>query len=180
MLIQTELANCQLRPWRPTDKPALIRNANNRNVWRNLAHVFPYPYTDADADAWMRLAAAAEPGIQLAIVLGGEAVGGIGAVAGEGIFQGTAEFGYWLGEPHWGQGIATAAARALAGSLLRERRFARLQATVFAWNPASMRVLEKACFQREAVLRSSVTKDGQLIDSVLYARLAEPVSVTPT
>ena len=46
---------------------------------------------------------------------------------------------------------------------------ARLQAPVFAWNPASMRVLEKVGFHREAVLRKSVFKDGQLIDSVLYA-----------
>jgi len=40
---------------------------------------------------------------------------------------------------------------------------------VFEWNPASMHVLEKVGFQREGVLRKSVTKDGQLIDSVMYA-----------
>ena len=33
------------------------------------------------------------------------------------------------------------------------------------------RVLEKAGFSREGVLRDSVFKDGQLIDSVLYAKL---------
>lgn len=32
-----------------------------------------------------------------------------------------------------------------------------------------MRVLEKCGFEREAVLRASVSKDGELIDSVLYA-----------
>jgi len=42
---------------------------------------------------------------------------------------------------------------------------------VFAWNPASMRVLEKSGFEREALLRSAATKDGQLIDTVLYARV---------
>ena len=35
----------------------------------------------------------------------------------------------------------------------------------------SMRVLEKAGFTKEGILRHSVTKDGELIDSVLYAKL---------
>ena len=48
-------------------------------------------------------------------------------------------------------------------------QFARLEAPVFGWNPASMRVLEKAGFVREGVLKRSVFKDVQLIDSVLFA-----------
>jgi RimJ/RimL family protein N-acetyltransferase len=92
-------------------------------------------------------------------------------IAGEGIFAQTAQFGYWLGESHWGQGIASAAARALAGRIGTERLFARLEAQVFQWNPASMRVLEKAGFEREAVLRCAASKDGYLIDTVLYARV---------
>ena len=39
--------------------------------------------------------------------------GGIGAIAGSGIAVATADFGYWLGEPFWGQGLATAAARSM-------------------------------------------------------------------
>ena len=169
--LPTELPGCVLRPWHPADKADLVRHANNRNVWRNMAHSFPHPYTEEDADLW--LAIAAEPGrsLQLAIEVDGQPVGGIGAIAGEGVFAATAEFGYWLGEPWWGRGIATAAARALASRILDERLFARLQAHVFAWNAASMRVLEKAGFAREAVLRCAATKEGQLIDAVLYARL---------
>jgi RimJ/RimL family protein N-acetyltransferase len=47
----------------------------------------------------------------------------------------------------------------------------RLQAPVFEWNAPPMRVLEKIRFTREAVLRKSVFKDGQLIDSVLHAHI---------
>jgi RimJ/RimL family protein N-acetyltransferase len=36
-----------------------------------------------------------------------------------------------------------------------------------------MRVLEKCGFKREALLRASIAKDGQIIDSVLYA-LVDP------
>jgi len=34
-----------------------------------------------------------------------------------------------------------------------------------------MRVLEKCGFVREGVLQSSVFKDGEVVDSVLYARV---------
>jgi [ribosomal protein S5]-alanine N-acetyltransferase len=171
MKLATAIRGCVLRPWVPADKASLIANANNRNVWRNLADIFPHPYTEADADAWFRHCGSPSRSIAFAIELNGAAVGGIGARAGEGIFVRTAHFGYWLGEPHWGQGIATAAGRALIEHLKADARFARLEAPVFEWNPSSMRVLEKLGFERVALLRKSVTKDGQLIDSVLYSFL---------
>ena len=36
-----------------------------------------------------------------------------------------------------------------------------------------MRVLEKSGFVREGVLKRSVFKDGQLIDSIMYARVRD-------
>ncbi len=169
--LPTELPGCVLRPWRAADKDDLVREANNRRVWRNMTHTFPHPYTERDADLWLAIAADPGPSIQLAIEVEGRAVGGIGVIAGEGIFAATAQFGYWLGEAHWGRGIGSAAATALAGRIGSERLFARLEAQVFEWNPASMRVLEKAGFEREAVLRCAATKDNHLIDTVLYARV---------
>jgi RimJ/RimL family protein N-acetyltransferase len=172
--LPTALAGCVLRPWRAADKPDLVRHANDRRVWRNMTHTFPHPYTEQDADLWLEIAAHPGASIQLAIAVDGQAVGGIGAIAGEGVYTATAQFGYWLGPAHWGRGIATAAAAALASRIGSEGLFARLEAQVFAWNPPSMRVLEKAGFQREAVLRCGATKDGQLIDTVLYARVFPP------
>jgi RimJ/RimL family protein N-acetyltransferase len=49
----------------------------------------------------------------------------------------------------------------------------RLEADVFAWNPASARVLEKAGYQLEGRLRKAVCKDGQVIDRLVYGRLRE-------
>jgi len=169
MRLETTNALCALRPWLPTDVPSLVHHANNVNVWRNLTHTFPHPYTEADAISWVETAA--EPGrsVHLAIEFDGKAVGGLGTIAGEGIACETAQFGYWLGQEHWGKGLATAAAGALLNHLMEHKLFARIEASVFAWNPASMRVLERLGFVREGVLRRSVTKDGQLIDSVMYA-----------
>ena len=49
----------------------------------------------------------------------------------------------------------------------------RLYATVFEWNPASARILEKAGYVLEGRLRKSVTKDGRMIDQLLYAHVRE-------
>ena len=66
----------------------------------------------------------------------------------------------------------TAAVRAMSDHAFSPLGFCRIETPVFAWNPASMRVLEKCGFVREGVLRQSVFKDGELIDSVLYAQVA--------
>ena len=171
MLIPTEKADCFLRPWRAKDKSQLIRIADNRKIWRNLTELFPNPYRDADADFWIAHSSNCAPGLHLAIEWEGVAVGGVGVDPGKGVSCGTGHFGYWLGEPFWGNGLATAAARSMAGHALSELLFERLEARVFEWNPASMRVLEKAGFVREGVLKRSISKDGCLIDSVVYARV---------
>ena len=44
----------------------------------------------------------------------------------------------------------------------------RLQAGIFSNNPASMRVLEKCGFIREAVHRNAITKNGALLDEMMY------------
>lgn len=50
---------------------------------------------------------------------------------------------------------------------------AGLDWTGLDWNPASVRVLQKAGCEREGLLRRSVYKDGEVIDSLLFARVAE-------
>ena len=162
---------CIVRDWKPSDKTSLLRVANNRNIWRNLAHRFPHPYTELDANHWFSLLRSSPQPTHWAIELDGEAVGGIGVDIGDGVYVKSGHFGYWLGEPYWGRGIMTAAVRATSDYLLNELDLVRLEAPVFEWNPASMRVLEKCGFAREGVLRQGVFKDGQIIDAVLYARV---------
>jgi RimJ/RimL family protein N-acetyltransferase len=169
--VNLDCGQCTVRDWRTTDKPSLLRHANNRNVWRNLTHRFPHPYTEADADDWLSLAANAPNATAWCIDVGGEAVGGIGLRVGEGVYAKTAEFGYWLAEPFWGRGIMTAAVQATSEYALDQFDLVRLESPVFEWNPSSMRVLEKCGFVREAVLRKSIFKDGQIIDAVSYVLL---------
>jgi RimJ/RimL family protein N-acetyltransferase len=167
--LRLECSKSVVRDWSPADKPDLVRYANNRNVWRNLTHLFPHPYTDADADAWLATVAAMPEPTHWAIEVDGHAVGGVGIFLGEGISCKSGDFGYWLGEPYWGRGIMSEAASAIAPYAMDRFGLCRLEASVFAWNPASMRVLEHAGFLMEGTSRASVFKDGELIDEVNYA-----------
>jgi ribosomal-protein-alanine N-acetyltransferase len=161
-----------LRPWRKDDCERLAELANNRNVSINLRDVFPYPYTLADAEEWNAYCEA-RPGAstQFAIALDGELVGGIGFEPLPGVYRICADIGYWIAEPYWGRGIATAALIDASRRAFAEFPLERLEARVFAWNPASMRVLEKAGYRMEGRMRRSVIKEGQIIDSVIYALL---------
>src|SRR6185369_3223768 len=63
----------------------------------NLTESFPHPYTEADADKWLSFTRTPGRDLHLAIEFAGAVVGGIGAIAGDGIARQTCQFGYWLG-----------------------------------------------------------------------------------
>jgi [ribosomal protein S5]-alanine N-acetyltransferase len=161
---------CVVRNWTKDDQASLLEFANNRNVWRNMTHRFPHPYTEADATSWFGYLAEMPEPTHWAIEIDGRAVGGVGVDLGEGVYEKSGHFGYWLGEPFWGQGVMTATVRTICDKIMSRYGLCRLEAPVFEWNPASMRVLEKCGFIREGILKRSVYKDDQLIDTVLYAR----------
>lgn len=163
------LEKSMLRPWRPGDEESLVRHANNRAIWRNLRDAFPHPYTFADAVRWIEIANPFTPITNFAIVVDAAAVGGIGLMLKDDVFRRSAEVGYWLGEEYWGRGIVTEALRAVTEYAFTSFDLCRIYAGVFEWNPASMRVLERAGYQFESRAKKSVTKDGETIDEIIYA-----------
>jgi ribosomal-protein-alanine N-acetyltransferase len=169
IVVEIDLGLCTIRSWHWSDRESIVRHADNRKVWINLRDRFPHPYTLADAEDWLRLVSRKTPETQCALSVGGSAVGGIGIDLLNDVHRRSGEIGYWLGEEFWGRGIATAAVRAFTGYAFSTYDVCRIQATVFEWNPASMRVLEKSGYTLEGRLRRSVTKDGRTIDQFLYA-----------
>jgi len=140
-----------LRTWRRGDIDALAHFANNRSIWINLRDRVPHPYTRADAEGWI---ASCETHVgkpmQFAIDLNTHAIGGVGIELLGDVHRTTAEIGYWLAEPYWGRGFATAAVIETTLYAFAEFPIERIQALVFEWNPASVRVLEKAGYLFEA------------------------------
>lgn len=162
---------CFVRPWRLADADALVRHANSLHVARQLRDRFPHPYSRANAMAFLKHAAQDEDPLNLAIDVRGEAVGGIGFVPGADVERFSGEIGYWLGEAHWGRGIATEALVLVTDDVFRRRNMLRLFALPFADNIGSTRVLEKAGYVREGILRASAVKFGQPRDQAIYARI---------
>ena len=79
-----------------------------------------------------------------------------------------------LGEPYWGRGIISEALAALTEWAFTDLRLIRLHAHVYARNPASARVLAKAGYEFEGRLRARDFRDGEFIDSLLYAKVRLP------
>lgn len=171
--MEFRLKTCTVRSWEWRDREPLTRHANNRNVWINLRDRFPYPYKASDARFWVESAMNRKPETNFAIEVDGEAAGGIGFDQQSDVGRRSAEIGYWLSEEFWGRGIATEALIAVTEYAFSHYDVCRLYAHVFAWNPASARVLEKAGYEYEGRLRKSVTKDGQTIDQLMYAIIRE-------
>jgi RimJ/RimL family protein N-acetyltransferase len=169
--MRLELPSCIVRPWRHSDKAALLKFADNPNVSRGLTDRFPFPYTPEDADWWLTMASTQNAGHHFAIEVANEAVGGIGFEPQEAERRCGAEIGYWLGEPFWGKGIATESLKAVTAEVFATTDLLRLQAGVYAFNTGSARVLEKAGYVHEGTHRKAVIKRGEIHDLFMYAKL---------
>lgn len=171
---------CTLRGWRLEDKTALAENLNNPNVLKNLRDGLPYPYTPEDAGAYIQsmLSANRDKTFAFAIAVDDRVIGSIGVFRRENIHSRTAEMGYYIGEAHWGKGFMTDAVRQACRYVFERTDIIRIFAEPFARNAASCRVLEKAGFQLEGILRRNAVKDGEVLDMKLYARLKDYSNIT--
>lgn len=163
------LANCRIRPFESIDAPSMARHANNRRIWINLRDRFPHPYTEDDARRFIAHVNGVQPVSTWAIDVGGEAAGAIGIERQHDVERVSAEIGYWLGEPFWGRGIASAAVRSVTAAAFERFDLTRIFALPFADNVSSIRVLEKAGYTLEGRLRRSAIKDGVIRDQLQFA-----------
>ena len=83
----------------------------NRNILNNLRDGLPYPYTETDAEEYIKsmLMADKNKTFAFAITVDDKVVGSIGVFRGDNIHSRTAEMGYYIGEPYWGCGLGTSA-----------------------------------------------------------------------
>ena len=167
--------NVKIREWKLEDAQSLAEALSNKNVLNNLRDGLPYPYTEKDAADYINAMLHSDPGSTFAYAadMDGTAIGSIGAFRQANIHFRTAELGYYLDEAYWGKGIMTQAVRMLCEKLFEKTDLLRIYAEPFAYNTGSRRVLEKAGFQLEGILKNNAVKNGQVLDMAMYALTKE-------
>lgn len=163
--------NAAIRKWKIDDASDLAEMLNNKNILNNLRDGLPYPYTKKDAEEYITsmLLADSTKTFAFAITVDDKAVGSIGVFRCDNIHYRTAEMGYYVGEPYWGNGIGTNAVKQTCKYIFENTDIIRIFAEPFAYNAASCRILEKAGFQYEGLLRSNAVKNGRILDMKMYS-----------
>jgi RimJ/RimL family protein N-acetyltransferase len=157
------------------DVVSLVKYADNIKINNTLRDSFPYPYTKEDAENWLMAVNEYNPKRAFAIANDKEFIGAIGIEPCRDINRLSTEFGYWLGEPFWGKGIATLAVKNFVKYIFENYEFIKIFASVYSSNPASKRVLEKAGFKLEGCLRNQIVKKGKVLDELVFGILKEEV-----
>ena len=162
-----------IREWEIKDVPQLVTAINNKKILDNLRDGIPYPYTEKDAEEFINATLSAEKDTQyaFAICYDGKFVGSIAVFRKENVHHLTGEMGYYIAEPYWGKGITTDSIKIMCNYIFNNTDIIRIFAEPYANNTASCRVLEKAGFQFEGLLRQNAIKNGQLMDMKMYSIL---------
>lgn len=80
----------------------------------------------------------------------------------------TAELGYWIGVPFWGNGYATEAAQAVLDYAFRNIGLERVIAKFLRRNPASGRVLQKLGMKHVRINTCAIQKWGVWEDEEVW------------
>ncbi|MBR5088256.1 MAG: GNAT family N-acetyltransferase [Ruminiclostridium sp.] len=167
--------NIRIRKWRIEDKKDLANNLNNIEILNNLRDGLPFPYTEKDAEEYIRamLSSDEDKTFAFAIIADESVIGSIGVLRCDNIHYRSAELGYYIGEPYWGNGYMTEAVKQICRYVFENTDIIRIFAEPFESNAASCRVLEKAGFICEGILRCNAFKNGKIMNMKMYALIKE-------
>lgn len=165
-IIKTE--RLLLKPFVLADGPEVQKLAGNQNVSRTTLNI-PYPYEDGMAEQWISThsgnwANKKSAAFAIRLISGHELIGDVSLVE---IHEKQAELGYWIGEPYWGKGYCTEAAKALVQYAIREMGIDKIVAEHLSTNPASGRVMEKIGMNHVCSTRK-IDRDGNQAAIEIY------------
>ncbi len=167
-----------LRPWQLDDAPALAAACQDPEIARWIPMI-PSPYTQEDAYSYLGHAREnwdRGEAYNFAI-LEAETGALAGSIAVRLLRFGIGHFGYWIAPQARGRGVATEALKELCRWGVDTLALKRMELVTDPENKASQRVAEKAGFQREGILRSSLEyRDGTRRDSVIFSLLPQELA----
>lgn len=158
-----EAVRVRLDKPRADDLADLVFLANNKTVAANLA-TMPHPFSLDDGRAMIAKAGLHRPNTAC-FAIRMKSTGRLIGIARYANVEpgGPVHVGYWLGEPFWGQGLATEAVHALVDHAFTYHDISELQGSCRVTNPASRRVLVKSGFQyRDQAMIRSVGAGGSV------------------
>ncbi len=161
-----------LRPWRPTDAPELLAMCQDPEIARWVT--IPQPFLPADADAFIEKSRTMwRDGIGAAFAIVERASGRLlGAVTRFGPEGHQATFGLWLAPEARGRGVGTRSLRLVADWTFATTAAIRLDTFIMVGNEPSNRMVERAGFRREGVLRAwDLHHDDVPVDCVVFSRI---------
>lgn len=162
----------RLRAPRAADAPKIAALANDPDVARMTTRM-PHPYSLADAETFLEACASQDPARETVFAIEQDGEGLVGMLGFHPDEDGRTELGYWLGRPHWGQGLATEAAGAALVWAGQDWKRRYLLAGHFADNPASGQVLVKAGFLYTGEVKSLPSRArGEPADTRMMVWLA--------
>ena len=155
----------ELRHWTLSDIMELT-NLCNAVDRRFLSDRLPYPYTEKDAEKWLKMVTNndAITGIYRAIVYDGKLIGSISVEKKDD----DAEIGYMLHNDYSNKGIGTEAVKQICPIAFKVLSLEQITANVFQPNIASIRVLLKNGFKYKGAIPNAVIKDGYVYDLLIY------------
>ena len=166
-----ETPSFTLRKWELSDAAGLAETINKTDR-KYLTDRIPNPYTEKDAEWFITEMAqkgeAKNTGIFYGIVVDGKAVGNISVEKRSDLCSKVGVIGYCLIPEFYGRGIMTEAAKRICAEAFEKLDISRIEGTIFEPNMASRRVLEKAGFELEGVLRGAFYKNGKLYNEYVY------------
>jgi RimJ/RimL family protein N-acetyltransferase len=155
------------------DVDALLQNLNDIEVYNGTLRV-PFPYTRENAESYITACAAQEKEFGRPMkwqVRNNEGLlcGSITLHNEHGKGSHKDEIGYWIGKAHRNRGLMTDTLKAFAALVFGYYGIVRIEATIFDYNIASQKAVEKCGFNYEGTLKKAYFKDGKYIDGKLYA-----------
>ncbi len=166
--------NYYLSPPQEKDISSFVEYLNEPEIYK-FTLAIPRPYTTQDARGFIKYIQGVENeyGQPMNWVIReiktDKLIGGIGFHCKYPIGSHREEIGYWLGKPFWGKGIMTRVLKKICDHGFTHLNLIRIEAPIFDYNNASMRVAEKAGFIREGIARKAYKKDDKIFDGVIYA-----------
>lgn len=155
------------------DIDALMENLNDMEVYNGTLRV-PFPYTRKNAESYVTgcKTQKEEFGRPMKWQVrhnSGLLAGSISLHNEHGKGSHKDEIGYWIGKAHRNKGLMTDTLKAFSALVFEYYGIVRIEATIFEYNTASQKAVEKCGFNYEGTLKKAYFKDGKYIDGKLYA-----------